>query len=218
MIYLFESQRRPVRHILSVRHTFGAAMALVFATTAAFAQSCAADRTALKMADHTLCLPISIPPSVFKDGDGKVNLLVWSNTMSLPAAAPVPAGTFHLSVDIGQYNSPPLEKTQPSDLPDMRQIIETSSTFLFPLGVEFNGKSFRLQCRDSINPQTALKGGQDCQIDAMIATGLRINVHFGTVVWGNGPAWPRLDKQWINTWPPYLAALGTGINNLLSIQ
>lgn len=170
------------------------------------------------MAGRTLCLPDSSLPSIGKDESGEVSWLTWNNLDKVPAAAPVPRGSFYLVVERGIYVQPPLEKTEPSDLPDMRQIPQGRSTFLFPEQAKLNGQSFQLECHLSINPQGAQKGGYDCQIVTVVASGIRIRVHFETVVWADGPAWPPLDSHWTWTWPPYLADLEAGINNLLSLQ
>jgi hypothetical protein len=194
-------------------------MALIMGGTAAFAQNCAEDRTPLVMGGHTLCLPTESLPHIFLNENGEAYLLNWSNIANIAAAAPVPPGTFHLSVMLGSYNSPTAEQTESSDLPGIRQIISGRSTYLFPSGVFLNEQPFQLRCNKiSINPQHALQGGQDCEIDAYLAPDLWINLNFGTVVWADGPAWPKLDENWGETWPPYLANLEAGINNLLSIQ
>jgi hypothetical protein len=225
MISQFQTQRQPMRCGLSVRRAFAAGVVLILGATAAMAQTCAADRTALEMAGHTLCLLDTAMPEIGRREDGSVQSLTWSHPERLPDDAELPPGTFYLIVEVGKLNPRSLENTGPSILPEMRQTTDGLATHLFPslerfhpVNARLNGQSFVLECRDSINPAHNQKGGQDCEIYVKIAEDVRAHIDLGTVVWGSGPAWPKLDKHWIKTWPSYLDALGTGINNLLSIQ
>lgn len=204
-------------------YAFAATLSLTGAT-AAFAQDCSEDRTPLEMAGHTLCLLNTAMPSISRREDGSVHSLVWSTPERLPAEAQLPPGTFYLIVELGQSNEPSSEETESSDLPEMRQSTNGLATHLFPSLQRFhpsnahlNGQPFTLECKEAVEPKRRKQGGQDCQIYSMVAAGIRVHVFLGTVDWV-GPAWPRLDEHWVETWPPYLADLGADINNLLSIQ
>jgi len=190
------------------------------AATAAVAQSCPEGRSPLEIEGHILCLPVSKPPPfIVKDKNGKVTSLSWRQIDQLPAASPAPRGSSHLSVEKGLFLPPTIEQTEPYDLPNMRKIIYGRDTYLYPQGVTLNGQPFQLSCNElSFNPAAAMQGGQDCEINAVLATGIRIRVFISTVVWDGDPAWPRLDGHWTETWPSYLAKLEAGINNLISIQ
>lgn len=209
---------------LTSRRIAAASMTLIFAATAAFAQTCPADRTPLEMAGQTLCWPTAAMPTIHRDENGAVNGLTWSTPERFPSDLQLPPGTFYLIVEVGQRNEPSLEETESSDLPEMRQSTNGLATHLFPSFQRFhpsntrlNGQPFTLECKEAVEPKRHKQGGQDCEIYSMVAAGIRVHVFLGTVDWV-GPAWPRLDKHWAETWPPYLDDLGTGISNLLSIQ
>lgn len=184
---------------------------------------CSESRMPLEMAGNTLCLLSSAMPYIGRDKDGQVHYLTWSHPERLPSGAKLPPGVFHLTLELGQIATPTMDMTNPSEIPEMREakaehiaskrLFPTTKRF-YPLHAHLNGQSFSVECRDSINPEHAQKGGQDCQIDAPFMKGVRINVHFGTVIWVQEQAWPRLDESWNQTWPPYLDDLGASITKL----
>jgi hypothetical protein len=153
--------------------------AFVAATAAvAQSQSCPEGRSPLEIEGHILCLPVSKPPPfIVKDENGKVTSLSWGLIDQLPAASPAPRGSSYLHVEKGLFFPPTIEQTEPYDLPNMRKIIYGRLTTLYPQGVTLNGQPFQLRCNElSVNPARAMQGGQDCQIDAFLATGIRIHV------------------------------------------
>jgi hypothetical protein len=228
MISQFQTQRQPMRCGLSVRRACAAGLMLIFGATAAIAQTCTADRTPLEMAGHTLCLLNTAMPSIDRREDGSVRSLVWSSPERLPAEVKLPTGTFYLIVELDshiplQLLSPTLDESKPSNLPMMRETIDNLVTLptrkrLHPVEARLNGKPFVLECAEAIEPRRKGLGGHDCQLISQFAPGIWLEVHLGTVDWAHEPAWPRLGETWVETWPPYLADLETGINNLLSIQ
>jgi hypothetical protein len=224
----FQTQHQAMRRGLSVRRAFAAGVILILAATAAMAQTCTADRTPLEMAGHTLCLLNTAMPSIHRREDGSVRSLVWSRPERLPAEVKLPTGTFYLIVELDshippQLLSPTLDESEPSNLPMMRETIDNLVTLpirkrLHPVEARLNGKPFVLECGKAIEPRRKSLGGDDCKLISESALGIWLEVHLGTVDWAHEPAWPRLDATWVKTWPSYLDALGTGINNLLSIQ
>ena len=215
---------------LTSRRIAAASMTLIFAATAAFAQTCPADRTPLEMARHTLCLLNTAMPKIFRSEDGTVNSLSWSYPERFPPEVQLPPGTFHLIVETDTHIppaqiSPSLEDSEPSDLPLMRETpySQVGARFptrkrLHPLQARLNGQPFVLECGEAIAPHRKGLGAHDCQLISQFASGIWLEVHLATVDWTHGPAWPRLDQTWAETWPPYLDDLGSGISNLLSIQ
>lgn len=183
---------------------------------AAEARACEQDRTAIEMAGHTLCLLNTAMPSISRLEDGSVHSLVWSHPERFPPEVRVPPGTFYLIVEVGQHNTPSMEETEPSSLPEMRQKSDLNRIFLYPQRVRINDQPFRLECNAAIAPHRK-PGAQDCKIVFLAASKIRVEVYFGTVDWA-GPAWPQLDGRWAEAWKPFLSELGAGINNLLSIQ
>lgn len=211
-------------------YAFATTLILLTGSTAAFAQGCAEDRTPLEMAGHTLCLLSTAMPKIGRRDDGSVSYLVWGTPERLPAEVQLPPGTFYLIVELGSHIppaliSPSLEESDPSDLPMMRETpySQVKARFptrkrLHPVQARLNGQPFVLECGEAIEPRRKVLGGHDCQLISQFVSGIWLEVHFGTVDWGHGPAWPRLDQNWAETWPPYLADLGSSLNNLLSIQ
>lgn len=207
-----------------VRIGLSIAFSILAAAATAETQACEADRTPIEMAGHTLCLLNTAMPSISRLQDGSIHSLVWGPSERLPKEAQFPPGTSYVIVEAGHFIARSLEQTGPSNLPEMRQTTDGLATHLFPSLKRFhpqnarlNGQPFILECRDSINPAADQIGGQDCEISAKLAEGLRVHVFLGTVDWA-GPAWPRLDEHWVDTWPPFLAQLERGINTLLFIQ
>ncbi len=194
------------------------------------AQACSSGRTALEMAGHTLCLLDTAMPSIDRREDGSVRSLVWSTPERLPADVHLPTGTFYLIVELDSHIplwllSPSLEESEPSNLPMMRETTynQTKARFptrkrLHPVEARLNGQPFVLECGVAIEPRRKSLGGHDCQLISQFAPGIWLEIHLGTVDWVHQPAWPKLDETWVATWPPYLADLGSGLRNLLSIQ
>lgn len=197
---------------------------------AAFGKSCAEDRTPLEMSGHTLCLLNTAMPKIFRREDSTVRSLSWAHPERFPSDVKLPPGTFHLNVELGSHIpqkliSPSLEESELSDLPQMRETTDglaklrnTTSVRLHPLQARLNGQPFVLECREAVEPRRKGLRGHDCQLISQFVSGIWLKVHLGTVDWAHGPAWPRLDETWVETWPPYLSDLESGISNLLSIQ
>jgi hypothetical protein len=193
-------------------------------TTSASAQSCPADRTPLEMAGHILCLLNTAPPRIHQNENGEVTMLVWPNLEQLKNP-PFPDGIFYLTVQRRAFfNIPPIEETQPSRLSGTRENLDSPELsprpdFLYLQGARIDGQPFGLRCQPSLNPIGNSLGAQSCTIYAVLHDDMRINAHFETIsLWGDGPAWPPLDENWAETWPPYLAQLETALNNLFFIQ
>ena len=182
----------------------------------ASAQTCPADRTPLEMAGHRLCLLNAAMPKIQRWEDGLVHSLVWDHPERFPPTAELPPGTFYLIVEMGEINTPSLKQTQPSELPELLQVPYFDRTLYYSQQFRIDGQPFWIECNDAIAPHRK-SGAQDCKIDFLVASGVRAKVYLGTVDWV-GPAWPRLDALWVETWPPNLSALEAGISNLLSIQ
>lgn len=193
-------------------------------------KTCGVDRTPIEMAGHTLCLINTAMPSIHQNEDGSVDSLVWSHPERFPPEVKLPPGTFYLIVDRyphipSNLISPLLENSGPSYLPHMREttdgltkIRNTVRHRFHPQQARVNSQAFVLECSDAIAPRRQGLGAHDCQLISQFLSGLWIEVHLGTVDWDHAPAWPRLDETWVETWPPYLADLESGIRSLLSVQ
>lgn len=193
-------------------------------------RSCEADRTPIEMAGHTLCLLNAAMPEISRREDGSIRSLTWSHPERFPPEVQLPSGTFYLIVGLspgfpGVVLSASAEETVPSTLPKMREPSASLGNFpndtrrwFRPEDARLSGQPFVLECGDAIAPHRKGMGAHDCQLISEFAPGLWLEVHLGTVEWSSGGAWPRLDETWVEAWPPYLDDLGSGLNNLLSIQ
>lgn len=202
-------------------------LALVEGAAAAESNDCPPDRTAVEMAGHRLCLLDAAMPSIDRREDGSVASLIWSYPERFPADVQLPPGTFYIIVRLYTHIpltqiSPSLEESEPSSLPKMRETTDSHDIlggrkWLHPEQARFNGHPFVLQCSEAILEYLKELGAHNCQLISQFASGIWLEIHLATVDW-DGPAWPRLDETWVETWEPFLSELGTRINNLLSIQ
>lgn len=194
------------------------------------ARACAVDRTPIEMSGHTLCLLRTVMPEIHRREDGSVASLVWGQPERFPPGVKLPPGTFYLIVQTSPRTPPRLitpfpEESQPSDL---RQMSETSDGLVqrgnyvihrfHPQQARINDQAFVLECNDAISPIRKGIGAHDCRLISQFLPGIWIEVHLFTVGWAHSAAWPRLDETWVETWPPYLANLESGLGSLLSVQ
>lgn len=194
------------------------------------AKACAVDRTPIEMAGHTLCLLDAVMPEILRREDGSVDSLVWGQPERFPPEVRLPPGTFYLIVQTSPSTPPRLitpfpEESQPSDLPQMREtsdgLVQRSNFVIHrfhPQLARINDQAFALECNDAIAPIRKGIGAHDCRLISQFLPGIWIEVHLFTVGWAHSAAWPRLDESWVETWPPYLANLESGLRGLLSVR
>jgi hypothetical protein len=83
-------------------------------------------------------------PEISRKEDGSVRSLTWSHPERFPPELQLPPGTFHLMVEMGQFNHRSLADTEPSGLPEMRQTTDGLATHLFPSLERFHPVNARL--------------------------------------------------------------------------